>query len=212
MLDWIADYVERWSAYVAREVRDLVHWGLHAVAGVVYSVFHAVSGGWDWMLTGTAGLWKYAEGFSLEVAAWFRQIVEHEIPALWLDLVGLAHQVGVDIGHAINYVLGKVEALGAAVGRRIDDLAAYVDTHVLKPLTARADQIYNDLLKWGYYSWQLLTHPARLADILLGYLIASAEAAFWTIADPVGRFLFAVLLKNATRFARLIETILTAVL
>jgi hypothetical protein len=212
MLSWIDGYVFRWAAVVATPIRDCIKWAVYALAGVVYAVFGNVGAAWTLIYDGINWVWTHSGNFAVEAVAWIKQIVTVDIPAVWNRL--LAYAVAFD--NLISQIWDKAVAAIADAYRRalqaVNDAISWVITHVYDPLKAYADQIYNDLLKWGYAAWQLLNDPGKLAGILLGALIAAAESAFWSIAAPVGKFALSIVLGNATKFASLLETILTAVL
>jgi len=60
--------------------------------------------------------------------------------------------------------------------------------------------------------WDLLTHPLKLARLLLAALITVFEAEIKIIAKPMGRFLFALIVHNLRWFALLLEDIVVSVL
>lgn len=212
MFDWIAGFVARWAASVPAAVRDLVHWSVHALAGVVYAVFGNVGGAWHKLFT--ALHWLYTSGYDLAkwlvthisylVKVWLPRL-EAAITAAWRDALAFASRLYHD-------VLGRLDQLTRLARRWVDDAIAWVVTHVLDPLAADARQLRADLLKWGYFAYQLVTHPDRLAAIVGDALIAWAESQFWRLAGPVGQFVLRLLLANARKFAQLLETIVTAVL
>jgi hypothetical protein len=212
VFDWIAGYVARWASVVPSPIRDLVHWAVHALAGVVYTVFGNVGSAWHDLFT--AARWLRSTGADLASWVWLHlsRIVTHDLPLLadkilgyYRDAVNLATRLWHD-------ALAAVEAAAKVARRWVDDALAWVTTHVWDPLVADVRQLRSDLLKWGYAAWQLVTDPAKLASILLGALIAVAEAQFWLVAAPVGTFALRIVTANLRKFLQLAETILAAVI
>lgn len=212
MFDWVKDFVERWAGQVAAPVRDLVHWAVHALAGVVYAVFGNVGSAWHDVFAAA----RWIESTATDLVHWIvthlTWLIKHAIPALgqlilhyWRDALNFATSLYHDLQRGLQQLTGLAR-------RWVDDALAWVHDHVWAPLVADAKQLRNDLLKWGFFAYDLLTHPARLAGILVLPLIAAAEAVFWQIAAPAGEFALRLVLANARRFAQLAETILTAVL
>lgn len=212
MLDWIDSFVYRWVNVVDTPIRDALKWTVHALAGVVYTVFGNVGRAWAG-ITGTAdGLIHEATHFATVVYGWIRQIVLTDIPWLW-------HVLQSDVQWLINHVaaiysdvLARILAAVRYAETLVQSAINWIIVHVYDPLKAEAERLYNDLLKWGYWSYQLLNDPGKLAGILLDWLIAAAEAAFWRIAPAAGRFILGVLIHQAPKLVTLLEDIFTAVL
>jgi len=211
MLDWIEGYVKRWAAFVLAPIIDLVHWGLHAVAGVVYTVFQHVHAAWLVVHGAATHIADWLEHFGAELVAYIKQIVTVDIPVLWnimlQNVKGLLADIAKIWGEAQALIQKALDSALLAVA----SLSKWVIDNVWNPLVASVKQLEADLLKWGYAAWQLLNDPAKLASILLGALVAAAEDAFWSLAGPVGRFALGIVLRNAGKFAQLIEAIVSAV-
>lgn len=212
MFDWIAGFVARWAGSVPSAVRDLVHWAVHALAGVVYTVFGNVGGAWHLMFTVLHWLFTSGSDFVKWVVTHLTYLVKVWLPrieatalALWRDALAFATRLWHD-------AITRIEQLTQLARRWVDDAISWVVTHIWDPLTADIRQLRADLLAWGYFAYQLLTHPDRLAAIVGDALISWAESQFWRIAGPLGSFVLRLLLANARRFAQLLETIVTAVL
>ena len=212
MLGWIAGFVARWEPVVSRGVRDLVHWGLHALASVVYTVFGNVGKAWvavvhslDWMLI-------HVPRFVAAVFTHIDTIITKDIPAIWHWITAQVAAIGRLIAHVYDLAVSYALSLYNKAVRLLDDLSTWVLTHVLVPLTNITTSLRNDLLKWGYFAYQLLNDPGKLAGILAKYIVAAVLAIFWTVADVIGRFIAGIILHQARRLISVIETVLTAVL
>lgn len=212
MLNWIAGFVDRWRDRIGQDLRDLVHWTVHALAGVVYTVFGNVGRGWRHLWLAFEWLGRQATGFIAETYGWIRQIITTDLPWLWHILLSDIKGVLALIDRVYRTVAAAILAAVRYAESLVRGAIRWTVDHVWAPLKAYADAIYRDLLKWGYAAYQLVTHPDRLAVILLDAMIAAAEAAFWRIAGPAGRFALGLVLHNARRFALLLESIVAAVL
>lgn len=212
MLEWIAGYVARWAGLVADSTIDLVHWIAHAIAGVVYDVFVHVGRAWEQVLAALEEIDTAAGLFGRWVWVRLRQITLTDIPQLWRAIVaGL--RAAIDLEYhlydkssalATRYYLAALEAVA--------DAEQWALRTIFEPLADAAQLLRADLLKWGYVAWFYVTHPDRLAPVLLDALIAALESSFWRVAGPAGRFVLALLLHNARRLALLLEAIVTAAL
>lgn len=212
MLDWIDAFVYRWVNVVDTPVRDVVKWSVHALAGVVYTVFGNVGGAWRRIVGFGDSFIREIAHYTSIVDGWIRQIVLTDIPAVWHSLLGYVQYLENLAVRLWNDAIAKIAAATRYLESLVQSAIQWVITNVYDPLKAEAERIYNDLLKWGYWSWQLLNDPGRLAALLLGALIAAAEAAFFTIAAPLGRFVVGLIIHQAAKLLVVIEDIFTAVL
>lgn len=212
MLDWIAGYVARWTGYVATGVIDLVHWGIHALAGVVYGVFGNVGKAWHLFTGGLAVLRDYADRFVSEVVTLADWIIRVAIPGLYRQALAWYHDalnLAKVLYHAAIVAIDQALRLAKAL---IEALRTYVDVHVLAPLTDLIRQLRADLLRWGYVAWFYVTHPEKLAPVLIDAIVAAAIAAFDRIAIPAGEFALRLVARDPRRWLQLLEHIIAAVL
>jgi hypothetical protein len=212
MFDWIADYVQRWAGVVEAHVLDALHWAVHAAVGVYNDVFTFVGAAWQKFYAAIGLVWRYANQYLIQAALWIIHLVTVTIPVLWVHmLAGVANAINWATT-LYNRAVAFANALWLDVLQRIANVITWVTNTIWAPLKAAVEQVASDLLKWGYYAYQLVTHPDQLAVILLDALIAAAEAAFWRIAAPAGAFALKLVMANAARFAQLIETIIAGAL
>ena len=212
MLNWILGYVKRWGGIVADPVIDLVHWAIHAIAGVVYTVFNHV--GAAWLSVYHAALWlhKAINAFSYEVWAHLWSIITRDLPGLFHTALSW-YRAALKWADRLYHILLHALAVALATARRwVDDATRWVVDHVWRPLKAAVADLWRNLIKWGYTAWYYVTHPDKLAPILIRPMIRAAEDVFWDVAAPVGNFAFRIVLANSRRFVHLVETILAAVL
>jgi hypothetical protein len=212
MFTWIAGYVGRWAQVVPDTVRDLVHWGLHALAGVVYAVFGNVGRAWKAVVTAAQWLWRTAGRYVAAVETALRYVIKVYVPAVW-------HQAEAWWKDALSYADG----LYRLALRGIADLRAWAETglaavrswavtNIWAPLTAGLAQLRSDLLHWGYTAWYYVTHPAALAPLLIDAMVAAAIAAFDRIAPVAGEFALRLVARQPGRWLALLERIVSAVL
>lgn len=212
MFDWIAGLIGRYSRTIAGDIRDMVGVVVHGLAGVVYTVFGNVGLAWTNVHAEIDNLWGWGAQF-VDNAYWVVYRVIHvDVPVLWNYALSGFRQAEATVEHFYSLAVSGARTLFDDAVGQIQAVIRWAITNIFDPLKAYADQIYNDLLKWGYTAYQYITHPALLAALLLGPLIGAAEAAFFTIAGPVGRFILGILLHQAQRFAQLLEDIVTGVL
>jgi hypothetical protein len=212
VFDWIKSFVDRWAGLVDSATRDLIHWAVHALAGVVYTVFGNVGGAWHDLFTALHWLRSTAADFAGWVVTHFTWLIKYEIPHLGQLLLSYWHDALNFATRLYHLALSAVEAALNVARHLVDDAITWVRVHVYDPLLARAKQLETDLLKWGYAAWQLVTSPPKLAAILLDALVAAAEAAFDRIAEPAGEFALRLVVHQLPKLLKLAEAILAAVL
>lgn len=212
MLNWIGDFVGRWSGVVTAPIRDLVHWAVHALASVVYTVFGNVGGIWRDLANAWGLVNRMLDKYIPAVWDAFRRVFLVDLPALWRWITSHVAAAFKLMGQLYDKALAYALGLYHTLVHLLDQLAAWVNTHVLQPLLDITRQLRSDLLKWGYTAWWYLTHPDKLAPLILSALIQAAEDAFWTISGPVLKFILRLVLSNAHRLAQLAETVIAAVL
>lgn len=212
MLNWIAGFVDRWTPVVSTAIRDLVHWAIHALAGVVYTVFGHVGAAWREVYDSLTWHLRWAVAFVHSVVSHLDTIITKDIPFLWKYFLAQVVHIGHLIVAALNQALAFADSLYHKAVNAIDALNRWVNTHVLLPLSALIAGLRRDLLKWGFFAYQLLNDPGKLAAILARFIVAAILAIFWTVAGPVGEFIAGIILKQLPRFVKLVETILAAVI
>jgi hypothetical protein len=146
------------------------------------------------------------------VIAHITAIVTVDIPKLWHGLVSDALKLWHGIAHVAALAFYWVERLTADVVHWLTSLRRWIVREIWNPLVARAEQIWDDLVKWGYTAWWYITHPADLAKLLLWPLAKAVEDNSWSLGGILGTFGLTLVLRNARRFAQLVEHIMTAIL
>lgn len=68
------------------------------------------------------------------------------------------------------------------------------------------------IAKEGAYMYHLLTHATDLVEFFWDALIAYLEKEAWSVGDKLGEFFLALVVKNLTKFLKLIEDIIDAVI
>jgi hypothetical protein len=212
VLSWIASFIGRWSGTVSAAVRDMVHWAVHALASVVYTVFGNVGKAWHEMWAAASWLETAAGRFATSVYDHLRAIVVHDIPLIYawaLKWIRAVEAYAVALYHWAARELGVLRALAWSW---ILDVRAWALRDIWDPLHARTDQIWQDLLKWGYTAWWYLNHPAAFVAIIGDAITDWLEANAWATGRKLGTFALALMAHNMRRLLALAEDIVTAVL
>lgn len=211
MFDWIAGFLGFWASVVAQPIRDMVNQALHAVAGFLLGIIHDVQNAFSFWIGIIKWLITQVENIARDIGNWINYLFHTILPWIYGRLEA-AFNYAVELWRdAISYAARGLAALEHLAWSWIQYVLKWAYDNIWLPLIKYADAIWRDLLKWGYTAWWWITHPTELATVLLDYLIAAAEAAFWRIAAPVGTFALRLVVANLRRFVGLLETIITAV-
>ncbi len=80
MLDWLGRLFDSAVGLIPSPIRNLVHTAVHAIAGVMITVFHDVTGAWDDLVHTAADIEEGAWHLGRSTWRKFNQIVTHLIP------------------------------------------------------------------------------------------------------------------------------------
>ena len=212
MLNWLSGFIGRWSGAVSGEVRDLVHWAVHALASVVYTVFGLVGHAWSGMVGAAEWLAGQVGAFAAEVYHHLWAIIKRDLP--WLArLITAARALAV---HLYNILLAwawrELRALEALARRLVNDVRQWAYRDIWLPLLGLARDARRDLQRWAWPAFWYITHPAALAGLLGDALVSWLEANAWRVGQRLGAFTLALVVHNARRLAATVEAIVAAVL
>lgn len=135
----------------------------------------------------------------------------------WLGSVGSA--VVNFVRSVVGGVVGLLDFIFGRVGSAWDDLVTAVKTlaGVVHEYTVSVWQVLHRIMTYyipvfAMTAWWWVTNPDALAQVLLWHLLKWLEAWAWTVAQYLGEFILALLVRNLRRIALLVETIVAAVL
>lgn len=212
MISWISGWVARFAGLVPQAIRDLVHWGLHALASVINAIFGNVARAWHDLWDAMAQVERACFDFGAAVYGLAVRVLKYWVPRILGEIKAAVLALWHGIDWVWTHAVRLVNELRALAWSWINNLWHMVLRDVWKPLKDLADHIYQLLVKWGYTAWWWITHLPSLAEALVFHLAASIERHAWELARLLGTFLTALVLHNARRLVLLAETILAAVL
>jgi hypothetical protein len=133
---------------------------------------------------------------------------------------GLLGQGLSDLGNlALEGVTSVISFIFGDVGSAWDDMTtawhflSTLGSRLLWDLTAGLWHVITyDIPHYAMTAWWWVNHPAQLADVLGWHLVRFLEERAWAVAEYLGEFILALLLRNVRRVALLAEHILTAIL
>jgi hypothetical protein len=212
VLSWLKDWFGRFGGAVDATVLRMVHWALHALASVVYTVFNHVGRAWNdvW----AAGNWMRRAAWEVmrTIYTHIRAIIIHDIPHLFHWALAALHKLKHWALAWIDRLLKDLARLKTLAWHWIITLYHWAWAHIYVPLFNYARWLEKWLRKWGYTAWWYVTHPASLAALLFWPLVKLLEDNAWAAARVLGTFTLALATRNARRLAQLAEDIIAAVL
>lgn len=212
MLDWISGWVGRFTGTVDRWVIQLVHWGLHALAAVIETVFRDVTRSWRDFWGAVVALERALADIGAAVYGLAVRVLKYWVPRLWRYITEAAAALARAITWVWHRAVRIVAELRATVWGWLLGLWRMVLRDVWAPLKADADHLWHLLVTWGYTAWWWITHLESLAEAMIWHLAAAIERHAWQLGARMGQFVTALVLHNTRRLVQLAETILAAVL
>lgn len=212
MLSWISGFVSRWSGAVSADIRDLVHWTVHALASVMYSVFGLVGSAWHNVWAGANWMREQADHLGHEVFSTLWSVIKRDLP--WLAaFITSVRSLAVRLYNTVTaWAWREIRAAEQLAQRLVGDVRSWAYRDIWLPLEQAATDLRRDLVHWGYTAWWLVTHPDALAARLGDALVSWLEANAWAVGRRLGTFLLALLTHHIRQVLMLLEDVASAVL
>jgi phage-related protein len=211
MLNWLDSFFNNVSGSIGALVSKAVHWAIHALASVVFAVFKLVGKAWNTFVSAVKSFHNALDRWAAGVIDWVTWLVKVEIPAILRWAEAELAKLSATLAQLYDRVTAAIADLIGRIESAVKSVTDWVIAEIWDPLKKYADAIYNDLLKWGFYAYTVLTHLDSLADAMIMYIVASLEKYAWQIAGNLGTFMLALIYKNLARLITLAEDIITAV-
>jgi len=212
MLNWIKHWFTKGAGQIEKTALHWIYVALHGIGGVIHTVFGDVNGAWlvlhraMWSVMDAIrnagdlayhGLWWVIRKGLPDAIAW----AARELDKVWHWFTVITRRIEHDILNALH--LAEHYA---------DSVWTWAWVHIVRP-------IKNDILsawKWihtrGELAWYYVTHPDRLADLIVPVLAGAIARASKPVLTRTGIILTHLVLSNLVRFTHIIEDIITAVL
>lgn len=94
----------------------------------------------------------------------------------------------------------------------INSLTRWVENSVYKPLFAKVVLLGQQMKDWAYFSYELLSHPPKLADLTFWPLFGVFQQNPFTIGRTIGDWVAKLVYSQTVRSITLVEQIITDVL
>jgi hypothetical protein len=212
VLNWLDSFFSSAASTIGTAVSNAVHWAVHALASVVFAVFGLVGKAWSALVNAVHSFHAALDRWATEVIRFAEYVIKVVVPRIYRWATAELAKLSSALAAYYRYFLARIADVIDRIAAAVTSVTNWVLAHVWAPLKAYADQIWDDLKKWGYTAWWYITHPQALADLIVMPLVTSVEHNAVAIASQLGQFLLAMLLTNITKVITVIEDIITAVL
>lgn len=196
-------------------VTAIVNW-VNQIEYAHYGYWHTVAGnvlnGWQQMTRGCLIALQGLQQFMFAQSLLDYVIMRQRIPWLANWIAWLGGKTVDDLRNAIDMLRREYRAGDDAEHGYTRSVLEWVLVHVLAYLLGRILDLVSWITGIGSTMWHYFTHLADFADLLFWFLVAALESRAWDVADKLGEFLLALIIRNLGRFARLLETIIDAVI
>jgi hypothetical protein len=203
-----------WHDFV-HVISDVEKWILkliHAVYSFVNRLFHELA-------RAVNDVWKSLVAFSRAVRKYVHQvyvfalwIVQHAIPDVihWalrnMDII-LRYAEGI-----ARWAAGWIARIYNDLAHAISDLERWVISNVWGPLFDAIGQAWDWITHEGFYAWNLITHPELLIKVLAAYLWSSWLGLIKRNSPQIARWLIHAMIAEESRFADVLESIISNLL
>jgi hypothetical protein len=211
MLNWLDSFFSSAKSTIGTAIADAVHWAVHALASVVFAVFGLVSKAWSGLVNAVHAFHAALDHWATEVIQFAQYVIHVVIPKVYRWASAELAKLSSALAKLYDYLAAQVTSLIRRIEAAVTSVTNWVLKNVWAPLKAYADQIWNDLKKWGYTAWWYITHPQALADVIVMPLVNSIESNAFAIASKLGQFTLAILYTQLGKVIHVIEDIIMAV-
>ncbi|SRR6266496_297877 len=161
---------------------------------------------------GAHQIWWGGKWLGFETAVTFTHILRIKFPALWRYAAWLHKWAQTQFAWERKQRIAGDRTERRHADNAVAALLKWVVVRVLRVLIALGIKITWYIVNRIAPMWDLLTHPLKLARLLLAALITVFELEVKSLAKPMGRFFFALIIHNLRWFALLLEDIIVSVL
>ncbi len=218
-LEWLQEGAEWAWGQVSGAAESLWHKVVHWVWGIIHGVVGWVEGfwglierAWGWLTEAIDFVVHEIEAFAGTVAHLFWVFVNHVIPSIWKWIAYHAKQAWHWVENAVKWAASHIARLAAEAWHWVEGAVKWVTNHVLRPLEKLASYVWNHLTQWAHEAWYLVTHPAKLADLLFWPLWYVFEHSAWSIGRKIGQWLAELVWHNTLRLIGAVEGIIADIL
>jgi hypothetical protein len=193
-------------------IRNWVRDALNGIYGYYHFVDTLIRDSWYSLSVTLYWLYRNLSSFSRAVYVKLWQIARQTIPwiineyrTLYNDAVRYAEGIYNTAAGWFNSALRYAENL-------VNGAINWVLANIWNPLWRDITTAWDWLTSKGETLWYYITHPDALATLIFDSLLTLLEQQAWAVADRLGKFFAALIIKNLTQFVTLVEDILNAIL
>lgn len=212
MLNWVEHWFKSGASFITRKALDWIHVALHAIAGVIETVFSGVTHAWLDLQHATWWIFnevRYGARLFYHFVWW---VTNKGIP----DLFAYAYKLGKALWHGIDeaykWASGEIHKAIKYAERYANDIWSWGYSHFIKPIERSIYEAWQWINHDGAYIWHVITHPADLADIVLAAMAGAFMRASDKVLSAIGMAVLHTVLKQMPRMLHIIEDIFASIL
>ncbi len=211
MLGWL-NRVFNWGVTnIGGTIIGWVHDLIRGMWSVLDTIFGNVNDAWHDVWKAADSVWRATTKFG--IAAWHAlyDLARIIIPGIvrWAgrELTRLDHY----ITNVFRWAIRELTVLRHWIDHLISALTRWVMVHIWDPLWRSLTEAWKWIYHDGMILWYYITHPLKLAGLLLDPMIVQLEKDAWRIGALLGQFFFGLIIHNLKRFTLVVEDIMMAI-
>lgn len=211
MITWLYNLIFGQSYAVSGDTRNLIWDALHGFTSWVQKILQNTSDAWQniymrmWNLD--SGTW----GFGQAVYWKFWRLYKQDIPFIKKEASDRSDQIFHWANNYIGYVINRVNSIRSEAWLWIVGLTFMVVHVIIPPIMALLHTLADQMLKWAFVAWDLVTHPPKLASLLFWPLFAIFKVNPFAIGRTIGDWALKLVLAEFIKSSQLVEEIITDV-
>lgn len=212
MINWIERWFHDGTSYLARKALHWVHVALHAIAGIVTGIVGNVRLAWQDL--------QHAVWYAFEQATYGAELTYHAIwwlvnrgiPFVYRYIIAHVKYLESAIAKAATLALHDAIALFDQAEKYTREFTAWFHANIVAPIDNSLHNAWHWINVHGEYAWKLVTHPDRLADLIVAHFAGAIMRASDGVAITIGTTILHILTKQLGRVARIAEQIISSAL
>ena len=143
---------------------------------------------------------------------WLAEILGAWIGGIAPAILNLIRVVVGGIAGVLDFIFGAVKGAWNELATQVANLATLTHGWVSEVWKTFDLIITYYIPKYAMEAWWWVTTPLALSEVLLYYVLHWLEQEAWTVAQYLGEFALALVLRELKRFLLLAEAIVAAIL
>lgn len=211
MISWLYNLIFGQQYAVSGDTRNMIWDSLKGFIAWTQKILQNTADAWQsvymrmWNLD--AGTWRIGNAVYWK----FWRLYRLDIPFIKKEASDRSNEIFHWANNYIGYVINRVNSVRNQAWLWIVGLTFMVVHVIVPPIMVLLHTLADQMLKWAYFAWYLLTHPPKLADILFWPLFAVFKVNPFAIGRTIGDWALKLVLAEFIKSSQLVEEIITDV-